>query len=73
MDPNLLTGFGLDLGNLPPGVDASVLIQQLAQFGFGKPVKDGGGLTALVLAAREDCLDQLHRDAPRTRAREAAR
>jgi uncharacterized protein len=57
VDPNLLTNFGLDLGNLPPGVDVSVLIQQLAQFGFGKPVKDGGGLTALVLAAREDCLE----------------
>jgi ankyrin repeat protein len=57
VDPNLLTGFGLDLGNLPAGVDVSVLIQQLGQFGFGKPVKDGGGLTALVLAAREDCLE----------------
>ena len=57
VDPDLLTGFGLDLGNLPPGVDASVLIQQLSQFGFGKPAKDGGGLTALVLASREDCLE----------------
>lgn len=57
VDPDLLTGFGLDLGNLPPGVDASVLIEQLSQFGFGKQVKDGGGLTALVLAAREDCLE----------------
>lgn len=57
VDPDLLTGFGLDLGNLPPGLDASVLIEQLSQFGFGKQVKDGGGLTALVLAAREDCLE----------------
>jgi uncharacterized protein len=57
VDPNLLTGFGLDLGNLPPGVDASVLIEQLSQFGLGRPAKDGGGLTALVLAAREDCLE----------------
>ena len=56
IDPNLLSGF-VDLGNLPPGVDVSVLIQQLSQFGFGKAVKDGGGLTALVLAAREDCLE----------------
>ncbi len=54
VDPNLLSGF-VDLGNLPPGVEVSTLIQQLAQFGFGKQVKDGGGLTALVLAAREDC------------------
>src|SRR5580692_1848712 len=44
-------------GNLPPGVEVSTLVQQLAQFGFGKQVKDGGGLTALVLAAREDCLE----------------
>ncbi len=57
VDPALLTGFGLDLGNLPPGLNVSVLIQQLSQFGFGKPVNDGGGLTALVLAAREDCLE----------------
>jgi uncharacterized protein len=57
VDPDLLIGFGLDLGNLPPGVTASVLIEQLSQFGFGKPAKDGGGLTALVLAAREDCLE----------------
>ena len=34
-----------------------MLIEQLSQFGFGKQVKDGGGLTALVLAAREDCLE----------------
>ncbi len=57
VDPNLLTGFGLDLGNLPPGIEVSTLIKQLAQFGLGKQVKDGGGLTALVLAAREDCLE----------------
>ncbi len=56
IDPTLLSGF-VDLGNLPPGVEVSTLIQQLAQFGFGKPVKDGGGLTSLVLAAREDCLE----------------
>ncbi len=57
VDPTLLTGFGLDLGNLPPGLTVETLIKQLSQFGFGKPVEDGGGLTALVLAAREDCLD----------------
>jgi ankyrin repeat protein len=57
VDPNLITGFGLDLGNLPPGVEVSTLIEQLSQFGFGRPAKDGGGLTALVLAAREDCLE----------------
>jgi ankyrin repeat protein len=57
VDPSLLTGFGLDLGNLPPGVEVPTLIKQLAQFGLGKQVKDGGGLTALVLAAREDCLE----------------
>lgn len=57
VDPNLLTGFGLDLGNLPPGVEVSTLIEQLSQFGYGRPAKDGGGLTALVLAAREDCLE----------------
>ena len=57
IDPTLFEGFGLDLGNLPPGIDSSVLIQQLSQFGFGKQNKDGGGLTALVLAAREDCLE----------------
>ena len=57
IDATLFEGFGLDLGNLPPGIDASVLIQQLSQFGFGKQNKDGGGLTALILAAREDCLE----------------
>ncbi len=56
IDPNLLSGF-VDLGNLPPGVEVSSIIQQFSQFGFGKQVKDGGGLTALVLAAREDCLE----------------
>ena len=56
VDPSLLSGF-IDLGNLPPGVDVSVIVQQLAQFGFGKPVKDGGGLTPLVLAARQDCME----------------
>ena len=38
-------------------MEVSSLVQQLAQFGLGKPANDGGGLTALVLAAREDCLE----------------
>jgi ankyrin repeat protein len=56
VDPTLLSGF-VDLGNLPPGVEVSTLLQQLAAFGFGKPATDGGGLTPLVLAARQDCLE----------------
>ncbi len=57
IDPKIVTGFGLDLGNLPPGLDLSALIQQISEAGFGGTAKDGGGLTALVLAAREDCLE----------------
>jgi ankyrin repeat protein len=57
IDPKIVTGFGLDLGNLPPGVELSALIEQISQAGFGRPAKDGGGLTALVLAAREDCME----------------
>ena len=41
------------------GADAAALAEQAAAFGFGRGdgAKDGGGLTALVLAAREDCLE----------------
>ncbi len=41
------------------GVNPAVLAEQAAAFGFGRgpQVTDGGGLTPLVFAARQDCLE----------------
>jgi ankyrin repeat protein len=59
IDASLLSGIGFDVNDfIAGGGDVAVLAEQLAAFGFGgKQVADGGGLTPLVLAARQDCLD----------------
>ena len=51
----LASSFGVD----PSTVDLAAFAEQAAAFGFGRgpQVKDGGGLTPLVFAARQDCLE----------------
>jgi ankyrin repeat protein len=58
-DVSALVAAGFDVqGFVAQGGDLKVLAEQAAAFGFGgRQTFDGGGITALVLAARQDCLD----------------
>jgi len=55
----LAAQFNLNLDDLvAQGFDLATLAEQAAAFGFGgRAAADGGGLTPLVFAAREDCLE----------------
>jgi ankyrin repeat protein len=60
----LAANFGIDPAALIEqaaafGVSPAVFAEQAAAFGFGRGPQptDGGGLTSLVFAAREDCLE----------------
>ncbi len=59
VDASFLTAAGFDLKEfVAGGGNVAALAEQAAAFGFGgRQVSDGGGITALVLAARQDCLD----------------
>ena len=60
IEPAELAAAGIDVKTLvESGVDINALAGQVAAFGFGRgaAVKDGGGLTSLVLAARQDCIE----------------
>jgi len=60
IEPAELAAAGIDVKTLvESGVDVNALAGQVAAFGFGRgnAVKDGGGLTSLVLAARQDCIE----------------
>jgi ankyrin repeat protein len=58
---DLAAQFGVSTNDLAAaaGVDVSTLSEQAAAFGFGRSdnVTDGGGLTPLIFAARQNCLD----------------
>jgi uncharacterized protein len=58
VDPAALAAAGVDIASLA-GTDVSALAEQAVAFGFGRGggAKDGGGLTSLVLASRQDCLE----------------
>src|ERR1700689_5319946 len=58
VDPAALAAAGVDIASLA-GTDVSALAEQAVAFGVGRGggAKDGGGLTSLVLASRQDCLE----------------